>query len=141
MISKSIAAVFVSVVVSAALVVFWMILMSNYIGGGELIVLFWLLTFLLGGALAVMTFRQKVKGTMRRFLLLTGFSAVGFPLFVFAHNMFYALAIVFEDSDVLRTICEVLEVSGFLIAIFACPIGFLVGATGVGVLLLKGKKK
>ncbi len=101
----------------------------------------WFLSFVLGIALVYTTHKSKTKGNLRKFLLLMGYSTVGFPLFVVGHNMFYAFAILSEDITVLRVIFEFLEVVSFLIAIPGCPIGFLVGATGSGVMMVKKSSK
>ena len=50
------------------------------------------------------------------------------------HNLFYALAIVASESMILSQALGFLEILFFLIAIFLCPPGVLIGAVGSVVL-------
>ncbi len=105
--------------------------------------LFFLLPFIvfsvLGAALVILTLREKVKGKLKKFLILTGASAVGFFLFSVLHNFFYALEIITKDFALLSSLMGLLHGAFFLLAIPVCPIGFLIGAGGSVVLLLKKK--
>ena len=65
-----------------------------------------------------------------KFLVLLAVSAAGFVGFVILHNAFYALGRLSDQIIVLRQVFEVLHAGCFLIAIFVCPAGFLVGAGG-----------
>ena len=65
-----------------------------------------------------------------KFLILLAVSAAGFVGFVILHNAFYALGRLSDQIIVLRYLFEVLHAGCFLIAIFVCPAGFLVGAGG-----------
>jgi len=56
------------------------------------------------------------------------------------HNIFYALEQVTSHVTILCYLMKALEVVFFLIAIFACPIGFLVGTTGTIVMFNKKRK-
>lgn len=141
MISKSIIFTFIAIAVNAALIVLFMVLMGYDIEVQELMILSWITYLLLGITLLVLTYRQKIKGKMRTFLLITGYSVVGFPVFVFAHNAFYALAEISVDIAVLKGIFNVLEVAGFLLAIFGMPLGFLIGVIGTIFLLLHKQEK
>jgi len=94
---------------------------------------------LLGIGLIVLTIRQKIKGKLKKFLLLTGISAAGFFVCVFLHNGFYALGIICEQIVVLRYLMEALHIIFFLAAIFACPLGFLIGLVGSVTLFIKRK--
>jgi len=79
--------------------------------------------FLLGAILILLTIKKKVKGKLKKFLLLTGVSSSGFFISVLLHNFLLgALNAIF-----------------FIVAIFICPIGFLVGI--VGSLLFINKKR
>ena len=83
-------------------------------------------------------------GAWRRvkyFLILLGASAVGFFVFVLLHNIFYGLGIMASDIIVLHHLLEVLHVVSFLIAIFVCPAGFLIGALGSVVTVVTYFKK
>ncbi len=93
--------------------------------------------FLLGAVLLFLVIRGSVKGILKKFLILTGASAAGFFVCVVLHNAFYALGTVTNDIIVLNYLIEALSVIFFLIAIFACPVGFLIGAVGSIVMLIK----
>lgn len=73
---------------------------------------------------------------VKSFLILLVASLVGFPLAVVLHNVFYALAEVASDVVGLSQVLAFLEVVFFLIAIFVCPPGVLIGAVGSVVLAL-----
>lgn len=91
----------------------------------------WIAFFVLGLALIVLIVKKKVEGPqglLKKFLLLTGASAVGFFPFVLLHNAVYGLFGVEEPFF-------------FTLAVFVCPLGFLVGATGTIVLFLKKGKR
>lgn len=96
--------------------------------------------FLLGIALIFFTLKEKIKGKLKLFFLLTGSSIVGFFVFVILHNLFYALGIITSHITVLKYLMEILHVTFFIIAVLICPIGFLVGAIGSIVLLIKKRK-
>ena len=72
-----------------------------------------------------------------KYLSLLGASLIGFALFVFLHNFFYALAEVTSNIVVLRYLFEFLHAASFLIAIFLCPGALLVGAAGSAVMSFK----
>lgn len=104
-----------------------------------LVILFSLLP--LGGILIFLTLKQKVKGRLKKFLLLTGFSAVGFFVGSVLHNLFYALGVLSKDISWLTSLMEVIHVAFFLLAVIAAPVCFLVGAIGSVVIFLKNKPK
>ena len=95
---------------------------------------------LLGLALTFLTVKEKIGGTLKKFLILTGASSAGFFVSVFLHNAFYALGIIASQIIVLRYLMEALNVAFFMIAIFVCPLGFLVGVVGSIVMLVKKEK-
>ncbi len=82
---------------------------------------------LLGVALLFLTVKTKVGGILKKFLLLTGASAVGLPVFVLLHNVVSGLFNIEEPVF-------------FIMATLVCPIGFLVGAVGSVVLAIKNKQ-
>lgn len=109
--------------------------------GSELFLVPIAVFFLLGLALVILTVKERVAGRLKKFLLLTGASAMGFFAGVILHNVFYALAIVAKEITVLKYIFEGLHVFFFLVAIPICPIAFLVGIIGSIVLLVKKGRK
>ena len=77
----------------------------------------------------------------KRFLILLGSSVVGFFVFVFLHNAFYALTILTNHVAVLSHLMEAFHVMFFIIAVFLCPATLLVGAVGSIVCTIMGWKK
>lgn len=96
---------------------------------------------LLGGVLIFLTTKEKVKGILRKFLILTGSSAAGFFVGVLLHNLFYAAAVLTNHILVLRYLFEILHTIFFFIAIPLCPLGFLIGVLGSVTLFVKKRKK
>lgn len=96
--------------------------------------------FLLGVALIVATVKKRVKGKLKKFLVLTGVSAAGFFVSVLLHNFLYALAVLTVNIKILHCLFEFLHAAFFLIGLLACPLGFLIGAAGSVILLGKRKK-
>ena len=82
---------------------------------------------LLGGVLLFLMVKTEVRGILKVFLLLTGASAVGLPISAFLHNVVSALFNVEEPVF-------------FMMAVFVCPLGFLVGAVGTIVINIKSKQ-
>ncbi|MFC1932347.1 hypothetical protein ACFLXU_01785 [Chloroflexota bacterium] len=82
---------------------------------------------LLGVALLFLTVKTKVGGILKKFLLLTGASAVGLPVSILLHN-------------VVGRLFNIEEPVFFIMAIFVCPIGFLVGMVGSIVLTIRNKR-
>ncbi|MFC2071512.1 hypothetical protein ACFLUU_02180 [Chloroflexota bacterium] len=82
---------------------------------------------LLGVALLFLTVKIKEGGILKKFLLLTGASAVGLPVFVLLHNVVSGLFNIEEPVF-------------FIMATVVCPIAFLVGAVGTIVLAIKSKQ-
>ena len=102
----------------------------NQIFRGKVFLLPLVLFCLLGIMLVWLTLKSKVKGKQRKFLLLTGWSAVGFLVGVVFHNLFYALRVLVGEIMVLRGLMEILHVGFFLAAMIVCPVGFLIGIIG-----------
>jgi hypothetical protein len=78
----------------------------------------------LGVTLVILTVKAKIGGMLNNFLLLTGASALGLPVFGILHNVVSALLNTEEPAF-------------FIIAIIVSPIGFLTGAIGSIVLAIK----
>ncbi len=81
---------------------------------------------LLGVLLIVLTVKTKAGGRFKKFLLLTGSSAVGLPVFAVLHN-------------VVSGLFDIEEAVFFILATLVCPLGFLIGAVGTIVLTVKSK--
>ena len=93
---------------------------------------------LLGGALIFFTVKERVRGTLKKFLLLTGASSAGFFIFVLLHNLIYGLFIHFFGAEFWNGGDEPFF---FIMAIIVCPIGFLVGTVGSIVLFIKRRQQ
>jgi len=81
-----------------------------------------------------------MEGKLKKFLILTGISAAGFFVSVLLHNFFYGLGVMARQIVVLSCLLEILHVLFFIIAIFICPLGFLIGVAGSVVLFIKREK-
>ena len=97
----------------------------------------WVVFAGLGVTLLVLTVKTKVAGMLKKFLLLTGASAVGLPVFAVLHNLVYALLILWFGEDFWGASGD--EPVFFILATIVCPIGFLVGVVGTIVLAIKTK--
>ena len=107
---------------------------------GTFLFLFPFLTFfLLGIFLTILVKKGKIKGRLRKMLLLTGISSSGVFIGVLLHNFLYALTTITQHISLLSKLLEILHVIFFIFATIACPIGFIIGI--VGSLLLFNKKK
>ena len=95
---------------------------------------------LFSSVLIGLTLVQKVEGKLKKFLMLTGASAAGFFIFALLHNIFYGLEQVTSHITILSYLMKAFEVIFFLIAIFACPIGFLIGVIGTIIMFNKKRK-
>ena len=85
---------------------------------------------LLGMVLIFLTLKEKVEGKLKKFLILTGVSSAGFFISILLHNVFYALGVITGDIAVLSYLMEIIHTAFFIIAIFVCPLGFLIGVLG-----------
>ena len=86
--------------------------------------------FLLGVALIFLTVKEKAERKLKKFLILTGAAAIGIPLGVILHNAVYGLFIHFFGEGFWDRIGLTDEPFFFVMAIFVCPVAFLVGAVG-----------
>ena len=107
---------------------------------GTFMIISGVILVILGSILIGLTLVQKIEGKLKKLLMLTGASAVGFFVFVLLHNIFYALAQVTSHISILNYLMKAFEVIFFLIAIFACPIGFVIGVIGTIVMFKKKRK-
>jgi hypothetical protein len=78
----------------------------------------------LSAVLLWLTVREKVRGRLRAFLLLTGASALGIPVSVLLHNAVYGLFIYWFGADFWKGGDEPFF---FIMGVIVCPLGFLVG--------------
>jgi len=95
---------------------------------------------LLGALLIFLVLKQEEKSKLRKFLILTGISALGTFIAIFLHNAFYALGVLTENIIALHYFMEAIHVFFFLVAIFVCPVGFIMGVLGVFLHFFKKRK-
>ena len=114
--------------------VFFIPVFRGLLRGSNLVWSPFVVFFLLGVALIVFTVKEKVGGVSKKFLLLTGASAAGIFVAVLLHNAIYGLFIHFFGADFWNGGDEPVF---FIVAVFVCPIGFLVGVVGSIVLAIR----
>jgi hypothetical protein len=124
--------------VGVFVVILCLILMPPFILMGPIflwfLIIFGSIFLLLGVALIVLTVREKVSGTLKKFFLLTGASAAGFFVSFLLHNLVYGLFIHFFGEGFWNGGDEPFF---FVMATIVCPLGFLVGAIGSIVLRVR----
>lgn len=89
-----------------------------------------LVWLILGIVLIFFAAKSKLKKKHKTFLILTGASAIGVPLFSVLHNVFYAFAVLSENIAWLHAALEFIHAALFLISLIGCPLLFIVGAAG-----------
>ena len=95
---------------------------------------------LLGIVLAVLSARLPGSRIQKTFLILTGASAAGMPIFAVLHNLVYALLIVlFGEGFWEGRTGGGDEPIFFILAVLVCPALFLIGTVCSIVLLVKGR--
>lgn len=92
------------------------------------------LVFLIRGV-RLTSLARKEKGKLKLFLILTGISATILLPFAILHNLFYGLAIAFENF---KYLFEALHVASFIVATAIAPLTFIVGIVG-SIILFRGK--
>jgi MFS family permease len=93
----------------------------------------------LGVTLLVLAARAKLTKMLKAFLLLTGASATGIPVFIVLSNVVYGLFIYFFGPGFWGGTGD--EPFFFILAVLVCPVAFLVGAIGSIVLTFWKVKK
>lgn len=106
---------------------------------GPSVFILWILHFAVGVALIITTYKEKISGKHKFFLLLSGFSSAGFLLGVVLHNLLYALGTITENLGILNKIINFFEVASFLAATIICPVGFIVGMVGTLIILKRSQ--
>jgi len=86
--------------------------------------------FLLGLTLLILVARASIGETFKKFLILTGASTVGFIVSFILHNLISGLFSQWFGGD---------EPFFFMMAVFVCPIAYLVGTVGSIVLIIRRK--
>jgi hypothetical protein len=99
------------------------------------------LFFLLGLALIILTARAKLDKIFKSFLLLTGSSAIGVFVSILLHGAIYGLFILIFGEGFWDRIGMPDEPFFFMMAIFVCPLAYLVGTVGSIVLIIRRGKQ
>jgi len=94
----------------------------------------------LGIGLIFLTFKEKIKGKLKKFLILIGVSSSGVLISVLLHNFLYGLFIYLFGEGFWQKIGFKDEPLFFFLAIIICPAGFLIGAGASAYLFFKKKK-
>lgn len=91
-----------------------------------------LIFLILGVILIFQAIRLKAEKKLKVYFILTGASASAFLVSILLHNLVYGLFILWSgEGD---------EAFFFILALFVCPIVFLIGAIGGVTTLLKKKR-
>ena len=96
---------------------------------------------MLGVVLMFLTWKEKIEGALKKFLMLTGVSATGFIISVLLHNFFYALNMITGHITILKYLTEGLHAMFFFLSIPIFPLTFLVGVSGSIVKFFSRKKR
>jgi len=93
-------------------------------------------SFLLGIALLVLSKRGVKEEKLRRLLIINGISLAGIPLLSVLHNLFYALEQLVENVF-LTNVISYLGILFFILSVIVCPIVFLGTIVWIFTLYLK----
>jgi hypothetical protein len=92
-----------------------------------------------GIVLIILTVKRVEKGLLKKFLLTTGASVIGIPVFIILHNLIYGAFIHFFGEGFWNGGDEPFF---FIMAVIVCPLGFIVGFVGSIVLAVnKARQK
>ena len=94
----------------------------EFFQGSLLFLLPFIIFSLLGIVLIFFTIKEKIKGMLKKILILTGASALGFFVFAVLHNLFYGLEVATQQP-----VFGLLHALFFIISVFICPLGFVIG--------------
>jgi len=89
-----------------------------------------ILSFLLGIFLLYLTIKEKIKGKLRIYLILSSSSIFVFFISMILHNFFYALTVISENIIILKYLFEALHVVFFVVSIIIAPVLFIIGVIG-----------
>jgi len=99
-----------------------------------------LVFFLLGLTLIILAVKAELDRTFKKFLILTGSAAAGILVSMLLHNLVYGAFIQwFGEGFWERTGLED-EPFFFMMAVFVCPLAYLVGTVGSIATIIRRKK-
>ncbi len=99
------------------------------------------LFFLLGLALLILAVKAEIDRAFKKFLILTGAAAVGIFASMLLHNLVYGAFILWFGEGFWERIGLEEEPFFFMMAIFVCPLAYLVGTVGSIVLIIRRRKQ
>ena len=123
------------------LCLFFVPVINQFFMGSKVFLIPFAVFFLLGLVLTILVFKSKIKGKLKKFLLLTGISAFGMFAAILLHNLIYGTFIYIFGDNIWDRIGTGDEPIFFFIGIIICPLGFLIGAIGSIAVLIKDKNK
>jgi hypothetical protein len=132
---------FKALVILSILVMLNMLVPDIGLMTGPYVFILWILHFVTGVGLIVTTYKEKITGKRKFYLLLSGFSSAGFLLGVVLHNLLYALGTITENLVIVNKIINFFEIAFFLAATIISPVGFFVGMVGTLIILKKSQSK
>lgn len=95
----------------------------------------------LGIYLVILTFKSRIRGKLKWFLIFTGGSSSGILISVLLHNLVYGLFIVLFGKDYWDRTGLGDEPFFFILAVIILPILFLVGVIGSMIMFKKESKR
>ncbi len=98
------------------------------------------LFFVLGLTLLILAIKADTDKILKRFLILTGAAAVGIFASILLHNLVYGAFTQLFGEDFWERTGIGDEPFFFIMAIFICPIAYLVGTVGSIVLMFRRRK-
>ena len=104
---------------------------------GPYVLILWILFFFTGVGLIITTYKEKISGKHKFFLLSSGISSASFLLCVVLHNLLYALGTITENLVVLNKIINFFEVAFFFAAVIISPVILIIGIVGTLIILKK----
>jgi len=140
--NKSILSTFIALLITFLIIVGELFIppVRNLFTGSALFLIPIIIFSLLGLCLLVLVLKSTLIGRLKKFLILTSLTSLAFFVSIFLHNGFYALGEVLGHINILQYLFAALNIIFFLIAVFVCPLAFLVGLIGSLVLLITKRK-
>ena len=96
-----------------------------------------IIVFPLGIALIFLSVKERMDRLLKKFLILTGASAIGIPISFILHSLFYAPFIKLFGTNFWERIGIGDELFFFILATIMCPLAFLVGVIGSIVIFIR----
>jgi hypothetical protein len=118
------------IVFVAAVMIFIIPPVRELLLGGVSMFILGVVLLLFGIGLIYLALKKEAPGLLKKFLVLTGACAAGIPVSIFLHNAIYGAFIYFFNGGFWDKVGLGDEPFFFILGIIVCPLGFLVGAIG-----------